>query len=549
MKACFKQKWFFSVLMVAVLIMVIIGCGLNSKVYAKNSDVEQVFRINIPQEPSILDPYQYRDDNASSIIYAVHEPLLRISGENGKGWEPGLATGFDVSDDAKVYTVYLRKDAKWSDGTPITAEDVVYSFQRAVDPNFGSPKAFDYYDIANAEEIFKGEKDLSELGVEAIDDYTVKFTLKRPVDYFVDLLKAAGFCPIQKEAGEKYGELYGTEPDKMVFSGPFMVTSWEHEASITLEKNPNYWDADNVTLERIEISLILDGNAVVGLYEVGDLDYMDVSPDFLPQYKGTPEYHKMPMARVSFIEFNPNVEFLNNIKIRKALSIAFDRQVYVDKILASGDLPAYGMIPPGIRGLNGGDFREQAGNIVSDLATDPNAQERAEKLLNEGLAELGKTKKDMEDFLEVLCVDNPRAKKNAQAIQAMWKQVLDLELRVVPMQVKMLIPMLMEGTFHCVVGGGRTGTTNDPAYFIDFIYYENKWDDEYYTNLIEKSLVTRGNERIKLLMEAEKYVLEKYVFIPQNYTVNNYVLRSYVQGFRTYPISVRFDFKYIKINK
>ena len=148
-----------------------------------------------------------------------------------------------------------------------------------------------------------------------------------------------------------------------------------------------------------------------------------------------------------------------------------------------------------------------------------------------------------------MCVDSPGAKKQAQAIQAMWKQVLDLELRVVPLQVKMLLPMLMNGTYHCVVGGGRTGVTNDPAYFIDFIYYENKWDDKYYTDLIEKSLVTTGNERIKLLMEAEKYVLDKFVFIPQNFSVSNYVVRDGVEGLKLYPIAVRFDFKYVTITK
>lgn len=548
MKVSLKQARFFNLLLVLILVMVVVAGGLNLKVSAASSDLPQVFRINIPQEPTILDPFQFRDDHASSIIYALHEPLFRISGD-GKEWEPGLAIDFDVSADAKVYRIYLRQDAIWSDSTPITAEDVVYSFQRAVDPAFSSPKAFDYYDIANAEAIFKGEKGLSELGVKAIDTYTIEFTLARPIDYFIDFLKSTGTAPIQKKAGQSFGELYGTEPDKMVFSGPFIMTSWEHDASITLEKNPDYWDADQVKLARIEISLILDGNAVAYLYQVGDLDYMDISPDFLSQYQGTPGYGKMPMTRVSFIEFNPNIEFLNNIKIREALSIAFNRQIYVDLILASGDIAAYGMIPPGIRGLDGGDFREQAGALVFDMATDPHAAERATRLLNEGLRELGKSKKEMEGFLEVLCVDSHRAKKNAQAIQAMWKQVLDLELRVVPMQVKMLIPMLMEGTFHCVVGGGRTGTTNDPAYFIDFIYYENKWDDQYYTDLIEQSLVTRGNERIKLLMEAEKYVLDKFVFIPQNYTVNNYVVRDGVNGLRMYPNAVRFDFKYIMISQ
>jgi oligopeptide transport system substrate-binding protein len=509
---------------------------------------EQVLRLNVPQEPTILDPFQFRDDHATSIIYALHEPLLRISGD-GKEWEPGLATHYDVNEDATVYTFYLREDAKWADGTPVTAEDVVYSFQRVVSPEFASPKAFDYFELHNGEAIFNGEKDVTELGVKALDEHTVQFTLARPVDYFIDLLKSPGYAPVQKAAAEAHGDLYGTDPDKIVSSGPFVLTSWQHETSLTLEKNPLYWDADAVALERIEISLISDSNAVVGLYQVGQLDFMDVSTDFLPMYRNTPEFRTIPMARVAFIEFNPNVEFLNNIKIREALAISFDRQTYVDRILAAGDLPAYGLIPPGIRGLDGKDYRETVGNLVSDLSTEPGAAERARALLEEGLAELGKTKADMEAFLEVHCVDNPASRKQAQAIQAMWKQVLGLELRVVPLQTKMLLPMLMNGTFHCVVGGGRTGKTNDPAYFIDFIYYENKWDDPHYTNLIEQSLVTTGNERIEFLIEAEKHVLDQFVFIPQNFGVRNFVVRDGVENLRIYPIAVNFDFKYVNITK
>ena len=405
-------------------------------------DMEKVFRLNIAQEPSVLDPYQFRDDNATSLMYALHEPLLRIS-QNSKGWEPGLATEYTVNDEATVYTFKLRQNAKWADGKPITAEDIVYSFQRAIDPGFASPKAFDYYDILNAEEIFTNEAAMSSLGVKAVDDYTVEFTLKRPVDYFLDLILMPGFAPIQKEAGESYKELYGTAVEKIMSSGPFVITEWQHDASITMVKNENYWDAANVNLDKIEVSLIQDSNAVSGMYMVGDLDFMEVNPDYLSMYQGKEDFYTMPQTRVSFIEFNPNVEFLNNIKIREALSIAFNRKSYVDDVLATGDLPAYGMIPPGVRGKDGGDFRAQAGDLVVDAASDPDASIRAARLFQEGLAEIGKTVEDMEAEIEMYCVDAPDHKKRAQAIQQMWKATLGVNILVVPMQVKMLIPLLM----------------------------------------------------------------------------------------------------------
>ena len=354
---------------------------------------EQVLRLSISSEPTILDPFQIQDDTAYNISYAVTEPLFRISGEDGKEWEPGLATDYEVNEDATVYTVKMREDAKWSDGTPITSEDVVYSFQRAVDPTFASPKANDYFELKNAEAVAKGEMDKSELGVKALDEHTVEFTLARSIDYFIDCLKVPGYAPIQKKAAEEFKDLYGAEVENMVFSGPFVVKEWVHDNSITLEKNENYWDAENVALESIEMSITSDKNAIQGMYESGDLDIRRIGAEEIAKYEGTPELRTVPRLGVSFIEFNPRIEFLNNIKIREALSIAFDRQAYAENVIKNKKLAAYGMVPYGIRGVEGKDFREQQGDLVKDSATDPDAISKAKKLLEEGLAELGKTQK------------------------------------------------------------------------------------------------------------------------------------------------------------
>jgi len=561
----FKKGISILLVMMLVISAVLVGCNstnnTDNDVEAQNTSnssseasepavanpkVEQVFKINIGQEPQILDPFQFRDDKSTSLIYALHEPLFRIS-DNDKGYEPGLATEFTPNGDNTVYTVKLRENAKWQDGSDITADDVVYSFKRAVDPAFGSEKAFDYYVIANAEAVVNGEMALDDLGVKKVDDYTVEFTLAKPMDYFIHFMVMPGFAPIQEEAGNTYGDIYGTNPDKIMSSGPFVITDWAHDSSLTLEKNPNYWDAGNVSLEKVEVSLIVDGNTVSSMYSVGDLDFMEVGADYIPMYKDDPGFNVRSQVRVSFIEFNPNIEFFNNIKIREALSLTFDRIAYVDLVLKSGDKPAYGLIPPGMTGLNGGGFREQAGDQVMDMGNDPQAIEKAKKLLEEGLNELGKSKEDMEEFLEVLCVDSPGAKKNAQAIQQMWAENLDLNLTVTPMQVKMLIPMLMDGTFHSVVGGGRTAQTPDPAYMVDFIYYEGKWDDPVYTEMMEKAFEQVGDERIQTLMDIEKYVLDKFVFIPQQFGMASSVIKDNIADFKLYPLTLQYDFKYIKI--
>lgn len=506
---------------------------------------EQVLRLSISSEPTILDPFQIQDDTAYNISYAVTEPLFRISGEDGKEWEPGLATDYEVNEDATVYTVKMREDAKWSDGTPITSEDVVYSFQRAVDPTFASPKANDYFELKNAEAVAKGEMDKSELGVKALDEHTVEFTLARSIDYFIDCLKVPGYAPIQKKAAEEFKDLYGAEVENMVFSGPFVVKEWVHDNSITLEKNENYWDAENVTLESIEMSITSDKNAIQGMYESGDLDIRRIGAEEIAKYEGTPELRTVPRLGVSFIEFNPRIEFLNNIKIREALSIAFDRQAYAENVIKNKKLAAYGMVPYGIRGVEGKDFREQQGDLVKDSATDPDAISKAKKLLEEGLAELGKTQKEMEDFLQIYCVDSEGSKLQAQAVQAMWKDNLGLEIAVSPMQVKMLIPMLVEGTFHCVIGGSNVASYPDASEFFSFIYDEGKMDDPEFISLWEKQMSQIGEERIKTLQEIEKLVLDKYVYIPQNFVENDYAVSENVEGLSIWPFGAEYDFKHV----
>lgn len=293
------------------------------------------------------------------------------------------------------------------------------------------------------------------------------------------------------------------------------------------------------------MSITSDKNAIQGMYESGDLDIRRIGAEEIAKYEGTPELRTVPRLGVSFIEFNPRIEFLNNIKIREALSIAFDRQAYAENVIKNKKLAAYGMVPYGIRGVEGKDFREQQGDLVKDSATDPDAISKAKKLLEEGLTELGKTQKEMEDFLQIYCVDSEGSKLQAQAVQAMWKDNLGLEIAVSPMQVKMLIPMLVEGTFHCVIGGSNVASYPDASEFFSFIYDEGKMDDPEFISLWEKQMTQIGEERIKTLQEIEKLVLDKYVYIPQNFVENDYAVSENVEGLSIWPFGAEYDFKHV----
>jgi len=261
--------------LIIALVMVFAACtntpdqsttpdGENTENNGQEDAVEKIFNTVLGGNPTILDPMMFRDANANSVIIATHEPLVRFD-ESGYGYEPGLAETIEHNDDYTVWTFTLREGLTWSDGTPITADDVVYSFQRPLDPALGSPNVNDFLIFENAREIYESRTEAEdadpiddipydEMGVKA-DGNKVIFTLVNPTDYFLDYIRTAQFAPVQKKAAMEYGELYGTDFDKIVCSGPFVLTSWDQEVSLTLEKNPNYWDAEAVKLSVVEITL------------------------------------------------------------------------------------------------------------------------------------------------------------------------------------------------------------------------------------------------------------------------------------------------------
>lgn len=563
------KKRIVSLLLVLVMILTMAACGGNGTtateagsneqndspaVNSGDSETtppaeeladEQVFYYYTGTEPSTLNPWMNSAGDASIISAAIHEPMLRPSLE-GEGWLPGLCSDYQMSDDSKVHTLTLREGAKWQDGTDITIDDIYNSYLRVLDAEYGSSRAYQYFDILNAEAYYNGEATVDELGIKVIDDHTIEFTTENPCDFFVDMMTSDGFAPIQTAAGDEYGELYGTDVDKLVASGPFKMTEWVHNNSIVLEKNENYWDAENVILERLEITITSDSNTIMGMFETGELSLFKVPNDLLSQYQDDPTLTTDTRLKVTFIEFNPSNEFLANKNIREAFSIAFNRQIFAEQVMGNVNLAAYGLVPYGVKGVNGGDFREQQGNLVTDAA-DESEIERAKELLATGLEELGKTVEDLQNGFSIQCLES--GKTQAQAIQNMWKVNLGVEMPVSTLDIGVLLPMLMEGTFDCVIGGGQDSNYRDPQGFMNFIYEEGKWDDPDYLALMEKVQTQTGDERIQTWMEIEKMVLENFIYIPQVYAENNWVFQENVRGVNIYTYGYEFDFKNVYIVK
>jgi oligopeptide transport system substrate-binding protein len=324
---------------------------------------EQILNILETAEIPTMDSVQGTDAVAFQVLNEVMEGLYRL-GENNQP-VPGMAESHEMSEDGLVYTFKLR-DAKWSNGTSVTAQDFVYSWQKAVDPASASQYAFILGDIKNANKINAGEiTDLNELGVKALDEKTLEVTLEKPTPYFLSLTTFATFLPQNQEFREAQGENYGLEIENLIYNGPFTLTEWEHEVGWVMTKNADYWDAESVKLEAINVKVVKDPATAVSLYETGKVDRAVLTAEFVDKYKTDPDFQTFGEPVLFYFKYMQAKGPLANVDVRKAVSMAIDKQGLADVILNNGSVPAYYAVPADFvtHPETGEDFRAKYGDF------------------------------------------------------------------------------------------------------------------------------------------------------------------------------------------
>lgn len=393
------------------------ACGGSS---SSSSSSKNEINWCIPTEINTLDISKNTDTYSSIAIGNSGSNLLR---RNKKGeLKPDLAEKVEVSDDGLTYTATLRDNLKWSDGSDLTAEDFVYTWQRIVDPTTASEYAYLASDahVLNVEEVIAGTKSVDELGVKA-DGNKVIFTLSSPSPQFMSLLSFTNFMPQSKAFVEKAGADYGTNSDKALYSGPYTVEDWNGTSgTFKLVKNKYYWDADNVKNEKVNIQTIKKPDTAVQMYKDGELDAAGISGTeaIYNANKNNKDVVQVPEATTAYLIYNETgtVPALTNTKIRQALNLATDREGIVKAAIDTGSKAATALVPYGLETLpDGTDLTDY---VEPGYSYD---EKEATKLFKEGLAELGT---DSVKLTITSDADSPVAKATVDYLKQTWEEAL-----------------------------------------------------------------------------------------------------------------------------
>lgn len=500
---------------------------------------EQVIIYNDGAEPETIDPHRSTGIPEANIELQVFEGLTRLN-EHTKP-VPGIAEKWDVSADGLHYTFHLR-DAKWSNGDTVTADDFVYAWRRALSPKLASEYAYQLYYIKNGRAYNEGKiTDPLQLGVKAKDAKTLEVTLEAPTPYFLSLCGFPTLMPVDKKIVEKNPD-WAAKPETYVGNGAFILKEWSHKEKMVFVKNPLYWDAENVKLARLEYTLIEEPATALAMYETGKLDYDDGVPlPEIPRLKNETGDKKLKIGNIlvtGFYRFNVNRKPFTDKRVRRALAMSIDRQLIIDKVLRAGQKAAFAFVPFGIPDVDdGSDFRDAGGEYFKEDVKD------AQKLL----AEAGYP--DGKNFPEVSLLYNTSEshKQLAEVVQQMFKKNLGIQIRLVNQEWKVYLQTVQQVNYD-MARSGWVGDYIDPMTFLDMFVTDGGnnrtgWSHKGYDALIYKAKHTVDvKERMKLLHDAEKILMDEMPVMPTTFGTDPHLARDYVHDIYRSPLGFM-DFK------
>jgi oligopeptide transport system substrate-binding protein len=516
-----------SILTLSLIFALIGGCGdYENNVYQGNRD--GVLHVGNGTEPQSLDPHIATGVPEHHIISAVMEGLVAKDRKTLMP-KPGVAESWTISDDLTVYTFKLRRNARWSNGDAHTAHDYAWSWWRALQPALGNQYAYMLFPIDNAQQYYEGDiSDFDQVGVKALDDYTLQVTLGNPTPYFLQLLDHYSLYPVHQATILKFGDAdergtRWTYEDNLVGNGPFQLSEWKINRRIEVQKNGYYWDVDNVRLNNIIFYPTDNVTTEERMFRAGQLHITSSIPaDKIQTYKDANDLSLRiaPYLGTYFFRININTPHLSDKRVRRALGMAIDREKLTKNILKGGQIPAYAITPPGTVGYY----------ADTDLTFDPSAARTL-------LAEAGYPDGANFPVTEILYNTNEAHRKVAVAIQQMWRENLNLDLELLNQEWKVYLQTESSGNYQ-ISRAGWIGDYVDPNNFLDMFLCDGGnnrtgWCNPEYDNLILEvaPTMTSHEERLAIFAKAEKMLLDDMPILPIYTYTSNYLINSAVKNY------------------
>lgn len=514
-------------IIIALTSFILAGCSSRHP----SLDDHSSLHIAISEDPTTLDPRLSRDLLGSTVVRMLYEGLTRIDNE-GK-IVPAVADKIDVSDDGLTYTFHLR-NALWSDGSPVTANDFYETWKSVLDPKFPSPNAYQLFVIQGAKSAKEGKLPFDAIGVKAPDPHTLIVKLERPAPYFLELTSCPFFYPVHKLLRDEKT----ASDDKCIVNGPFILRNWERRNELNVVKNLNYWDAAHVALPGISL-YTLDENTALVLYRAKALDWVGSPLSILPQdsidmLKAQGQLEFTQGAGTHWFRLNTAKAPFTSNKMRRAFALAVNRNAIVDHVTQGNQKEALAVVPPALGWLTDSDLED-------------NAVQKGQELFEAALTEMGITKDNLPKITLSYSASD-RNHKIAQAVQQQWNKTFGIDVSLESSESQVLRDRMTSGNYQIALGSWFADY-RDPINFLEI--FKSKlnatnqtfWEHDQYTDLIEKSFNEKDPaKRGRLLSEAEMILINEMPVIPLFYSAYNFLKVPGIAGVYFSPLGY-LDFK------
>lgn len=517
--------------------LILVGCG------QKSGQQKETITTSTDSELTTVDPSKTTAVGTFNVLNNVDEGLVRLGKDSRV--EPGIATSSTVSKDGKTYTFHLRKNAKWSNGDPVTAHDFVYSWRRTLNPKTASQYGYLFSGIKNADKIQNKKAPVSSLGIKANGDYQLTVTLEQRIPYFKLLMGFPVFFPQDSKTVQKYGSQYGTSAKTQVYNGPFTLTQWTGtNLNWTLKKNPTYWDKKHVKLDNVKFNVTKDPSTGLNLFNENKLDMAQLSATQAKQMKNNKDLISRKQSSNYYIALNQKNKVFKNLKIRQAMSMIINRPMLANKVIGGGAINNDSFVSKdlAVSPKDGSDFTQDV-TAPTSMGYHP---AEAKQLFKQGLQEVGR--KSL--HFTLLNSDTYDQKQLSEYLQSALEKLPGLHVTLNNIPGRVILSRQADHQFQATVANWFADFS-DPITFLNILTSTNpsnisRWKNAEYDRLIDASNNDDGGNaeaRWNDMVKAQNLALKDQAIIPLYQSGEKWLVKKSVKGVIYNTAGANYNFK------